>query len=262
MRNAVDPGVASVATDAFLMARFGGPGDGRPSGRAWERAASGLLSAPGLSRRQHAGTLGLFGRGSASGANHELDGVGQGPDIGIWIEAKARAVLDKSDVAVFFLKCFDLYRAAAATFPESTAAARWWPMLISSEPVTDAVRRVCCDLSIVLCDPLRFPLPALLHAAGKPNADDYLPEAQLGELVTLTEAVCQPMQRRWQIDASRRTLTLKLDHLSADNIGDVLYLQDELTEDLLDAIDLHAPRHLESRAAPLLERLHAARLAS
>ena len=51
----------------------------------------------------------------------------KGPDIGAWIESKARATLDKSDVAVFHLKCFDLYREAASEYPEQTAKARWWP---------------------------------------------------------------------------------------------------------------------------------------
>jgi hypothetical protein len=206
--------------------------------------------------------LGLFGRGSASGAQHELDGVGQGHAIAAWIEAKACTTLEKAHAAVFHVKCFDLYRAAAAEFPEATAAANWWPMLVSSEPASDAARRVCCDLGIVLCDPVRIPLPALLHAAAKPNADDYLPEAPLGELVALAEPLCRPMQRRWRIDASTRTLTLDLKHASPESIGDVLYLQDELTEDLLDALDCHAPGHLERRARALGDRLPATRHAS
>lgn len=70
------------------------------------------------------------------------------------------------------------------------------------------------------------------------------------------------MQRRWQVDAERRALNIDLDHLSAQKIGDLLYLQDELTEDLLDALDVHAPGYLERRAGPLADRLRAARLAS
>lgn len=248
--------------DAFLLARYAGPGDGRPTGRAWERAVSGLLWRPGFTRRQHARMLGLFGRGSASGAPHELDGVGRGYEIGALIEAKACVVVDKTHAAVFQMKCFDLYRAAAVEFPQATASASWWSLLVSSEPAGDAVRRVCVDLGIVLCDPQRMPLPALLHAAGKPNADDYLPESSLSEFVLLAESLCQPMQRRWQINAELRTLTHDLDQLSAERIGDVLFLQDELTEDLLDAIDVHAPGHMERRAQALVDRLRAARLAS
>ena len=73
----------------------------------WERAVSQLLWRSVFTRRQHAGVLGLFGRSSQSGASHEIDGVGQGPEIAAWIESKARTNLNKSDVAVFHLKCFD-----------------------------------------------------------------------------------------------------------------------------------------------------------
>lgn len=180
VRRTIDSTLASLTLDAFLLARFARPGDGRPTGRAWEKAVSGLLWRPGFSRRQHAGMLGLFGRGSASGARHELDGAGQGYEIAAWIEAKACTVLDKTHVAVFHVKCFDLFRSAAAEHPEAIGSARWWPVLVSSEPAAEAARRVCCDLGIVLCDPQRIPLPALLHAAAKPNADDYLSEATLG----------------------------------------------------------------------------------
>ena len=93
-----------------------------------------LLWRPGFTRRQHSGALGLFGHGSHSGAQHEIDGAGEGPETGAWIESKARTTLNKSDVAVFQLKCFDFYRAAASEYPEQTAGASWWPLLVSSEP--------------------------------------------------------------------------------------------------------------------------------
>ena len=149
--------LAALAMDAFLLARYCSPGHSPASGRAWERAVSQLLWRPGFTRRQHAGVLGLFGRGSQSGARHEIDGAGQGPEIGAWIESKARTTLNKSDVAVFHLKCFDLYRAAASEYPEQTAQAKWWPLLVSSEPTGEAVRRICCDLGVVVCDPQRLP---------------------------------------------------------------------------------------------------------
>ena len=112
-----DRALAALVVDAFLLARHCNPGHSQTSGRAWQRAVSQLLWRPGFTRRQHAGVLGLFGRGSRSGARHEIDGVGQGPEIGAWIESKARITLDKSDVAVFHAKCFDLYREAASEYP-------------------------------------------------------------------------------------------------------------------------------------------------
>ena len=257
-----DRAIAELAVDAFLLARYCSPGHSQAGGRAWERTVSQLLWRPGFTRRQHAGVLGLFGRGSQSGARHEIDGAGQGPEIGTWVESKARSTLSKSDVAVFHLKCFDFYRAAAAEYPEQTVQARWWPLLVSSEQVGDTVRRICCDLGVVVCDPQRLPLPALLFAASRPNADDYLSEIFLSEFVRLAEVVCVPMQQRWHLDTVGRTVRLRLDNTDATEISDLLFLQDELTEDFLDAFEVHAPGELDRRASTLVERFEAARLAS
>ena len=257
-----DRAIASLTVDAFLLARHCSPGHSPESGRAWQRAVSQLLWRPGFTRRQHAGVLGLFGRGSRSGARHEIDGVGQGPEIGAWIESKARITLDKSDVAVFHVKCFDLYREAVSEFPEQTSKARWWPLLVSSEPTGETVRRMCCDLGVAVCDPQRLPLPALLFAASRPNADDYLSEVHLGELVRLAELACAPMQQRWRLDIDKREVSLSLDNIDSTQIEDLLFLQDELTEDFLDVFEVNAPGVLERRASALVERFEAARLAS
>ena len=254
--------VAALATDAFLLARHCCPGHTSASGRAWERAVSELLWRPSFTRRQHPGVLGLFGRGSQSGARHEIDGVGQGPEVAAWIESKARRTLGKSDVAVFHLKCFDLYRAAAMEHPEQTASAGWWPLLVSSEPTSDSVRRICCDLGVVMCDPERLPLPALLFAASRPNADDYLSEIHLAELVRLAEVACVPMQHRWRLNTKRREVCLSLDHLDSTEIDDLIFLQDELTEDFLDAFEVNSPDTLGQRASALVERFEASKLAS
>ena len=135
-------------------------------------------------------------------------------------------------------------------------------MLVSSDPASGTVRRVCCDLGVVLCDPERLPLPALLFAAAQPNADEYLSETHLSEVVRLAESVCVPMQQRWRLDMDSREVCLSLDNIDATEISDLLCLQDELTKDFLHAFDNHAPGGLAQRARPLLERYEAARLAS
>ena len=126
----------------------------------------------------------------------------------------------------------------------------------------ETVRRICCDLGVVVCDPRRLSLPALLFAASRPNADDYLSEVLLGELVRLAEAVCAPMQHRWRLDMDARAVNLRLDNIDSTKITDLLFLQDELTEDFLDAYEVHAPGVLDQRASALVERFEAARLAS
>ena len=107
-----------------------------------------------------------------------------------------------------------------------------------------------------------LPLPALMFAASRPNADDYLSETHLGELVRLAEPACAPMQERWCLDADRRVVSMRLDNMDSTEIADLLFLQDELTEDFLDAFEVHAPGVLEQRALALVERFEAARLAS
>lgn len=248
--------------DAFLLARHCNPGSSPAGGRAWQMAVSQLLSRPGIHRQQPAGILGLFGRNSRSGVNHEIDGAGRGLGIVTLIESKARITLDKPDIAVFHTKCFDFYQQAALEYPEETAGENWWPLLVSSHPTGKTVRQMCCDLGVVLCDPERLPLPTLLYAASRPNADDYLDEVRLREFVRLAEPVCVPMQEQWRFDADRREFRLSLDRISADEIEDLLFLQDELSESILDALELNEPGLLEVRAAPLVERFEAARLAS
>ena len=193
---------------------------------------------------------------------HEIDGAGQGPGTVVLIESKARTNLNKSDVAVFQAKCLDFYQQALLEYPEETAIANWWPLLVSSEQTDKAVRQMGYDLGVVICDPERLPLPALLYAASRPNADDYLDEVRLRELVRLAETVCVPMQERWRFDASRREIRLNLDRIKPEEIEDLLFLQDDLTEGLLYAFELNAPGALNARAAPLIERFEAARLAS
>ena len=251
-----------MTVDAFLLARYCKPGHTQAGGRAWERTVSQLLYRSVFTRRQHAGSLGLFGQDSQSGARHEIDGVGQGPVVTALIESKARTKLNKSDVAVFHLKCFDFYRKSASEYPHQTAKTKWWPLLVSSEPTGETVRRICCDLGVVVCDPQRLPLPALLFAASQPNADDHLSEVHLSELVRLAEPACGPMQQRWRLDTETRTVNLRLDDIDSTDITNLLFLQDELTEDLLEAFEVHAPGKLDQRASDLVERFEAARLAS
>lgn len=252
--------ICDLALDAHLLARYASPEGQRPDGRAWERAVSGLLFRPGLGRRQHAGTLGLFGAGSASSAAHEIDGAGAGADIATWIEAKARGRLEKADVAVFDLKCFDLYRGACIEDPSTVLDASWWPLLVSSEPISDSVRRVCIDLGIVLCDPQRLPLAIILRAAGKPAADSHIAQDLLSEFVRLAEPVVRPMQRRWRLDAAAAELRTPLACLPPREVGDLLFLQDELSGELYDLFDVYCPGWLARRAVLLADRMTAAAL--
>ena len=47
--------------------------------------------------------------------------LARGQTLTTLIESKARTNLNKSDVAIFYYKCFDLYRKAASEYLEQTA---------------------------------------------------------------------------------------------------------------------------------------------
>jgi hypothetical protein len=88
-------------------------------------------------------------------------------------------------------------------------------------------------------------------------ADMHLPELLLREAVRLGESLCVPIQLTWPIDARRRMITLALDAASPRDIGDLMYIQDELSHALRDYYELHRPGDLESRGAVLADRLTA-----
>jgi hypothetical protein len=238
--------LAEIALDAFLAARYC-VGDGLPEGRAWERAAGTLLHRPGLTRRQHAGLTTLFGTLSLSGCAHEIDAAASGWRGCVLCECKALSGgVAKSDVATFHVKTFDYYCGQLDT----AARDHWWRLLISASPACDAVRVLCFRMGIILCDPQRFPLPVLLRAAAHPAGDEALPAVKLRELLRLGETSCQPMQEQWRIvDHEVRFRPLRW---SRQDMTDLLWLQDDLSDDLFDAYDRYAPGRLERRIEELM----------
>jgi hypothetical protein len=120
-------------------------------------------------------------------AIESVPGSVHGPELGIWIEAKARRELTKADIAAFSFKTLDLCRQAAAHDPAGTMRHAWWPVLVSSEPCTETVHRCCLASGVVLVKP------------------------------------------------------------GAGVIGDALFVQDELSVEILDYYDRYAPGELERR---------------
>lgn len=249
--------LAEIALDAFLAARYC-VGGGLPDGRAWERAAGTLLQRPGLTRHQYAGLTTLFGNPSRSGCAHELDAVGSGWQGCVLFECKAlSAGVTKADVATFHLKTFDFYCGQLDTAADD----RWWRLLISASPASDTIRALCLRTGVILCDPQRFPLPVLLRAAAHPAGDDALPIVKLRELLRLGEMSCQPLQEQWRIVGGE--LRYRPIDWSRVDVADLLWLQDELSDDLFDAYDRFVPGRLERRIDRLMtairwrERSHA-----
>jgi hypothetical protein len=154
---------------------------------------------------------------------------------------------------VFTDKTFDFY---CGSLP-SSAEEQWWQFMVSAAPVHNNIRRFCIHKGVILCDPEHLPLPVVLRAAGRPTADQYLSEMQLQEMVHLGERSLLSVQERWRLISSG-DITYKPNLWSSDDIEDLLWLQDELSGDILDLYDRYRPGTLEKRAGSLCARLRAA----
>jgi hypothetical protein len=243
--------LASFALDAYLLARYTAGRTTLPGGHAWERTIAQLLCRPGLESRQYAGLTTLFGRHSASHCGHEIDGAARGWIGCLLLEAKSKTTgITKADIAVFGIKTFDYYVSQTL----ETTAVPWWRLIVSAGPVAPNLRRLCLHEGILLCDPRHMPLPTLLHVASKPNADQFLDELKLAELVRLAEPACEPLQERWRIQPNG-AMMLRLHRWTNAEIDDLLWLQEELTGDVMDLYDTLHPGALERRIEQLISRL-------
>ena len=96
-----------------------------------------------------------------------------------------------------------------------------------------------------------MPLPVLVRAAGRPIADLYLRETLLQEVVRLGEPALLPMQERWAYERRDNEIRFKPRLWRSGEIRDLLWVQDEMSLDLLDLYDLYRPGLLEQRASLL-----------
>jgi hypothetical protein len=244
--------LARIGLDAYLLARHQGPEGCIPNGRVWERAVNDLLRMPEFHRRQYAGKTALFDRLSLSGLRHELDGCASGWQGCLIVESKAkRGGVEKADVSVFHTKTFDYYLGNIA----EASSEKWWRILVSAEGVSVNIRRLCFQTGILLCDPTYVPLPVLLRAATRPGAAEHLPAVKLSELLRLGRIRCLPLQEQWHLEA---TGELRYQMPARGDLDDLLWLQEELSEDLLDLYDRYKPGALERRSAYLATLLRAA----
>ena len=167
------------------------------------------------------------------------------------VECKSRGHgVTKADAAVFHEKTLDFY----CERPDVLARERWWRLMISSSPVTDGVRAFCVQLGVILCDPVRLPLPVVVRTGCHRSADLSFRETLLHEVVRLGEPALMSMQKRWTYEATSGDIRFKPQVLSAGEIEDLLWLQDELGADILDLYDLCHEGVLEKRQRTLIAR--------
>ena len=242
--------LTDLSLDAWLLAQAatGSCGDQLVDGRVWERAVGSLLQRPGLVRRQGPGETTLFGVPSASGIRHELDAAADGDSCCVIIECKSKAEgVTKADAALFHQKTMDYY----CSRPQRIGSEHWWRLIVSSSPVSESVRGFCVHLGVILCDPARLPLPVLVRTAGRPTADSHLREVLLQEVVRLGEPILLSMQERWPYEHRDNEIRFKPRLWRGREIEDLLWVQDEMSSDLLDLYDPHRPGLLKQRASLL-----------
>ncbi len=248
--------LAQIALDMWLLAQR--PiGVSLPDGRLFQQAIADALYRPGMNSVQRAGLHTLWNESGASGASHELDAAARARRRAYLIEAKATSELNKADLAVFELKVTDFYFGRW----RAVATHAWYPLLVSAGSVCDATRRLAAHRAVILCDSARLPLPVLYHHANHPATRDELPEDLCAEMVRLAPRALASMQERYVPSEECDGLILRPSLYSRDEIDDLLYVQDELTDNVLDRYDHLAPGRLEARAARLQRRLSASRAA-
>ena len=235
--------------EAWLVARFAPRLDVGLDGRAWERNVAGLLYRPGLTRRQGPGSLSLFGGSSLSGVSHEIDGAASCRDGSAIVECKATGSgITKGDAAIFHFKVMDFYKRNIA----GASRERWWPFMCGTLPTAMPARAAALSLGLLVCDPARLPLPVLLRAAGQPSADMHLPEKLLQELVRVGEHALWPLQDRWRYRAEARELVFEPYRWNDGAIEELLWLEDELSAQLLELFEKRRAGFLEAMAEKLL----------
>jgi len=209
------------------------------------------LAVRGMGPRQGPGSLTLFGQGSASGLCHEIDGACAGRRWTLMHEAKAYSGggPSKGDLFCFDRKTFDLFinRRRAGEDGEH------WRAIVSARPLDDGLRKYCYLYSIVAVDPGLIPLPMLIAMAARPNADLYFDDRVLGELVRLGEIACGPLESRYAPEGRHRLCLDLLQIMTSTDLDDLLWLQREVTNDLLEIVDQEQPGYFEELATDMLE---------
>jgi hypothetical protein len=240
---------ASICLDLWLLSQQ--PADEHaPSGHVYQRAVAAALVRPGLRCVQQAGLHTLWAFRSASGTRHELDAAIRGANCAFLVEAKA-CEITKGDLAGFEQKVTDFYFARW----RAVAAHGWWPIIATALPAGEPARRLALHRALVICDPERLPLPVLYHHATHAASAPHLPEPLRAELERLAPRAFQSLQQRYIPDLDRGCLRLEPCPYTGTEIDDLLYLQDELSCEVIDRYDRLRPGQLDRRAAWLRRTL-------
>ena len=245
--------VLAFVEAAYLLARFHPPAlVGTAGGRQWERWAASTLGASGAWIRQGPGRLTLFGTKSASGLGHELDGGAARGSTTLILEAKAYSDHgpSKEDLMYFDRKTFDLFIARRRTGERGPH----YRVLASTQAMEPAFRKYSFLYGIIAVEPDVLPIPLLLQMAGRPVARRFFQGGLLADFLCLGTVACGPLESRFVPDGPHH-LRFDISMLLNQDLDDLLWLQQELSADVLELVDQERPGHFEGRADQLLDTL-------
>jgi hypothetical protein len=244
--------VSDIAEALYLLARFSCHDLGSSAGgRVWERRVASALSPAGAYCWQGPGNLTLFGTRAASGVRHELDGAGSANGWTLMVEAKClSAGLTKDQLCCFDRKTFDLYvarRRAGESGPH-------YRMVASASPVEPCLYKYGYLYGIAVIDPEMVPLPKLLRIAAKPNADEFLRNGLLSDLLLFGETACGPLEDKSVPDGPHH-IRFNVHEFSERDLDDLYWLHRTISEDLLELIDATSPGLYEAKADIIFDRI-------
>lgn len=235
-----------LAEGAYVLARFAKPTEG---GHIWQDWAYRLMVVCGARRVQGPGVHHLFYNASASGLSHELDSACM-LDVPVVVEAKDEETSpDKTQVDAFDGKTFDYFEAIV----QRDAGFALHRMMWCTQSVLPKIHTYAARKGIILAGPDRIPLPVLLAATERWDANEWLPESLLAEFVLLGERACRPLGAKASLSGAIFSFQL----WSAQNCEDLNYLHQLASDRLLDWLDRTEPLRFERRAAVVLRDISA-----
>ena len=235
-----------LAEGAYALARFAKPTLG---GHTWQEWIHRLMTTSDARQVQGPGAHHLFDSHSASGLAHELDGACV-LDVAVVLEAKDESrAADKTQIDSFDGKTFDHFE----TLVQWHRLCSLHRMMCCTHDIPPKIHSYAARKGIIMVGPDRVPLPTLLAAAERWDADDWFPERLLSEFVSLAERGCRPIEA--QLHGLGAVCSFKL--WSAQECADLDYLHQLASERWLDWLDREHPLHYERHAAACVRRIDA-----
>ena len=240
--------LTEILKDAYLYARFHESIRDDLCGRTWERIVNRLLPTSSVELRQGPGQCLVFGLPSHSGWRHEIDGAATYRDQALVVESKAlrSSALDKSQVLTFDRKTFDYYVSLRRAGRESILHRA----MISAYPVSEEIYRYSYVYGLQIVSPDYLPLPYLRRVLGGPNSGERFSKVQLNEFERLAAKACGTLEEIFR--PNKRCLIFDMDRFGSNEVDDLLWLHQELSNDVIEFADDRFPGYFEDRFESLV----------